>query len=481
MLREKRTLHDLSYRVRDIHGNNQWIRCYGILKWNREKTTPLFFSGRVTHQDVSFVIDPVSNLPREHTAYRHLAEQTTNGEKSLVIGFSLNGITEVNSTKGRSYGDRLLKKVADSLMENLSWKMHFYRLEGMRCMAIVHPIVFQSETKESLVEQLRSIIRDCYESMGISIQNTCSFGLMEYPCHDFTPEDLVDNLISLIRVARQEVKDQYVEYSAQSIQQIKQMSNMALALCQDVTHGMQHFRIVIQPVVAAGDGTAIGGEVLLRWTFEGRDVSPGIFIPILEKENMIHLAGRWVFEQAACTCARLHAYDPAFYLTFNVSLLQLSDSGFLPFMRDVLEKYQLAGSSLVAELTESGLDEQPKKLEEFVAECQKMGLYIALDDFGSGYSSLRMLLQYPSSIIKLDKSLVQEVTESDEKMNFIRSIVYACHQFGKAVCMEGVEDADQNSIILDTGCDMIQGYYYYRPMEVHDVYQLVSESHQNIE
>ena len=177
----------------------------------------------------------------------------------------------------------------------------------------------------------------------------------------------------------------------------------------------------------------------------------------------------------------MRAYDPSFYLTFNVSLRQLSDSGFLPFMREVLEKYQLAGSSLVAELTESCLDEQPKKLEEFVAECQKMGLYIALDDFGSGYSSLRMLLQYPSSIIKLDKSLVQEVTESDEKMNFIRSIVYACHQFGKAVCMEGVEDADQNSIILDTGCDMIQGYYYYRPMEVHDVYQLVSESHQNIE
>ena len=85
-----------------------------------------------------------------------------------------------------------------------------------------------------------------------------------------------------------------------------------------------------------------------------------------------------------------------------------------------------------------------------------------------------MLLQYPSSIIKLDRSLVREVTESDEKMNFIRSIVYACHQFGKTVCMEGVESSDQNSIIRDTGCDMIQGYYYYRPMEVEDVYRLIS-------
>ena len=475
ILREKRTLHDLSYRVRDVHGNNLWIRCYGMMKWNEDQSAPLFFSGRITHQDTSFVIDPISNLPREHTAYTHLSELENNKAQTLVIGFSLNGITEINSTKGRVYGDRLLKKVADELMENLSWKMSFYRLEGMRCMAIVNPIC-RSEGRDSLVTQIREVVRGCYESMGVTIQNVCSFGLIEYPCGDFTPEDLVENLVSLIRVAKQETKLDYVDYSAQNIQRIKQMSNMALALSQDVAHNMENFRIVIQPVVSAGNGSAIGGEVLLRWTFEGKDVSPAIFIPILEKDNTIHLVGRWVFEQAACTCARIHAYDPAFYLTFNVSLHQLADSYFLPFMKETLEKYHLNGSSLVAELTESCLDEQPKKLSHFVSECQKMGLYIALDDFGSGYSSLRMLLQYPSSIIKLDRSLVQEVTESDEKMNFIRSIVFACHQFGKAVCMEGVEQADQNAIILDTGCDMIQGYYYYRPMELHDIYKLVSHN-----
>lgn len=473
MLREKRTLHDLRYRVRDVHGNNQWIRCYGLLKWDEEKTRPLFFSGRVTHQDMDFVIDPISNLPRDHTAYSRLSELEGGGEKALIIGFSLNGITVVNSTKGRSYADRLLKRIAEELMEKLSWKMSFYRLEGMRCMAVVNPIC-RTEGQDVLVDQIRTIVRECYESMGISVPHACSFGLMEYPYEGFTPEDLVENLISLIRVAKQETKQNYVEYSAQSIQQIKQMSNMALALSQDVARGMEHFRIVIQPVVSAGDGKAIGGEVLLRWSFEGRDISPGVFIPILERENLIHAAGRWVFERAVSTCVRIHAYDPTFYLTFNVSLHQLSDTHLLDFMRETLEKYHLDGSHLVAELTESCLDEQPEKLANFVHECQKMGVYIALDDFGSGYSSLRMLLQYPSSIIKLDRSLVQEVTESEEKMNFIRSIVFACHQFGKTVCMEGVEREDQNSIIRDTGCDMIQGYYYYRPMELSDIYRLIS-------
>lgn len=172
---------------------------------------------------------------------------------------------------------------------------------------------------------------------------------------------------------------------------------------------------------------------------------------------------------------RVISYYPDFYLTFNVSLHQLSDGGLLDFMEETMEKYHLDGSHLVAELTESCLDEQPEKLNSFVDACQKLGIRIALDDFGSRYSSLRMLLQYPSSIIKLDRSLLQEVTESDGKMNFVRSIVYACHQFGKQVCMEGVEREDQNSVIQDTGCDMIQGFYYYRPLEMPDLFRLLSE------
>ncbi len=121
------------------------------------------------------------------------------------------------------------------------------------------------------------------------------------------------------------------------------------------------------------------------------------------------------------------------------------------------------------------MDEQPENLLPFVEACKSMGIRIALDDFGSGYSSLRMLLQYPSSMIKLDRSLLAEMTESEDKMNFISSIVYACHRFGKKVVYrEGVETTSQDNLIKECGCDMIQGYYDYRPMEVNDVYHLVS-------
>ena len=257
MLREKRSVHDLRYRVRDAHGNSKWIRCYGILTWNADKTKPVFFSGRVTHQDNDFVVDPVTSFPREHAALQQLEELRKDGTKTVVIGFSLNSLTEINSTKGRAYGDRLLKRFTDCLMEGLCWKMSFYRLEGMRFLAIVNPLCM-GEGAPALVEQIRTIAVDCYKTMGVAGQKVCSFGVMEYPGPGWKPEDLLENIISLIRVAKQENSLSYVDYSEESVRRIRQMSNMTMALRRDVEHNMEHFRIVVQPVVSAETGRPQG-------------------------------------------------------------------------------------------------------------------------------------------------------------------------------------------------------------------------------
>lgn len=473
MLEKARSVHDLRYQVRTASGKNIWIRCYGVLKWSEDKSTPLFFSGRITHQDNEFVVDPVTNFPRTSAIFNRLNELQKSGNQSLLIGFSLNNITEINNTGGRSYADRLLKNIGDKLMENLSGKMAFYRLDGMRCIALVDKTC--TEHEDTLVDQIRTVIESCYYTMGISTHSPCSFAVMQYPYANFGPEDFIGHMISLIRVAKHETKKSYIDYSAVNIQHIQQMSKLSLALNQDVLNGMQNFRIVIQPVVDAKYGKIIGGEVLLRWVFEGKDISPEIFIPMLEKGEMIHLVGTWVFNETVRNCIRLITYIPDFYLTFNVSLRQLTDIHFTDVIQETLEKYHLSGSHLIAEMTESCLDEQPENLVHFVDMCNKIGMRIALDDFGSGYSSLRMLLRYPCNIIKLDRSLLEEIAESDKKLQFIRSIVYACHQFDKKVCIEGVENEEQNTLIQKTGCDIIQGFYYYRPMELTALYRLLSE------
>lgn len=117
MLREKRTVHDLRYQIRNARGKTIWIRCFGLMKWNEDKTRPLFFSGRVTHQDDDFVVDPVTNFPRATATFSRMEKLSQNHQKCLAIGFSLNSITELNNARGRTYSDHLVSNIADELMK----------------------------------------------------------------------------------------------------------------------------------------------------------------------------------------------------------------------------------------------------------------------------------------------------------------------------------------------------------------------------
>lgn len=473
MLREKKEIHDLRYQVKDIDGNCIWIHCYGIVKWDREKTRPLFFSGRITHQDREFVVDALTNFPCTSVMLNRLNEWE--GARVIrAIGFSLNNITEINNTMGRAYADHLVQTVAEELFNKLASKMSFYRLDGMRYIAILDPSCH--DEKEKVIRQIREIVSYWYKIKGISVCRTCSFAYMDYQKGEASPADFLEQMVLLIKVAKHDSSSEYVEYSGDNIAKVKHMSKISLTLSHDVLHEMKQFRIVIQPIVSCRDQKIIGGEVLLRWNFEGRDVSPSTFIPVLEKDKMICPAGRWVFEQAVCTLMRMLSYQKDISLTFNVSMYQLDDPGLPDFMEEILDKYHMDGTHLIAEMTENFMDEQPEKMYEFVSRCEGLGIRTALDDFGNGYSSLRRLLQYPSNIIKLDRSLMCEMMESEEKKNFISSIVYACHKFGKKVCMEGVETSEQECLIRETGCDLIQGYYYYRPVEVEEMYRLLSLS-----
>lgn len=473
VMEKKKNFHDLRYRITDVYEKDIWIRCTGKIKWTEDGTKPLFFVGSITKQDEDFVIDALTNFPTEIVLGRELERIQKSGEKCLAIGFSFNNITQINNHYGRGYGDDLIKEIANKLYEKLSGEMSFYRIAGMRCLALSKPRS-EKEIRE-IIAQIREITDAAYHAQGIALQHTSSFACMNYPKKNVSPQDFIENSVALLKVAHETPAQLYVDDSDGNIEKMQQVSTLESELIRNILDGMENFRIVIQPVVSAEDGRIVGGETLIRWKFNGESVSPGVFIPIIENEHMIHLAGRWVFEQAAHACVRICSYIPDFYLTVNVSLQQLDDEGFFDFIRQTLQKYDLEGKHIVVELTESCIDDQPEKLQEFVEACNALDIRIALDDFGSGYSSMRVLLRYPCSIIKLDRSMLLEMSDSCEKNEFITSIVYACHQFGKKVCMEGVETDRQNTLVKEAGCDLIQGFYYYRPTEVDQVYELVAK------
>ena len=476
LLEDKRETHDLRYQVQDKHGKVFWIRCYGSLQWDAKKEKPLFFAGRIAKQDDRFTVDPVTKFPAEDTLKYRLKSMAEQGKQRLAIGFCLNNISQINAVHGRIMGDRLIENIAEKLNAELNGKMTFYRLSGIRCMALVEDGVH--DTKEELIEQIRKIIYAGYDTLGYVVNNPCLFAVMKFPQPDVTVEDFSENVISLLKLAADEPEIPYMEYSEQNVEQVQAISNMQMVLTQNVLDGMVNFRPVIQPVVDCQTGRIVAGETLMRWSYNGQDVSPATFVPILEKDRMIHLAGRWIMEQAVEVCSRIIEYIPDFYLTVNISLQQLFDDELLEFIPAVLKKYHVDGRHIVFEMTESSMDREPARLRKLIDVSHDLGVRLALDDFGTGYSSIRVLLQYNTNIIKLDRSLVLEMSQSEDKSNFITSIVYACHQFGKKVCVEGVETLQQRELVRNAQCDMIQGFYFYRPTELPKVFELAKNQHE---
>ena len=476
LISEKRETHDLRYQVQDKDGKVFWIRCYGSLQWDEAREKPLFFAGRIAKQDDRFTVDPITNFPAEDTLHLRLHSLKDRGARCMTVGFSLNNISQINAVHGRNMGDRLIAMISENLVSELIGQISFYRLPGIRCMALVEETNHRS--KEEIIQQIRAIIRKGYESMGFVVNNPCVFAVMQFPQPDTDPQDFTENMISLLKLAADDPKQDFVEYTEQNVEQVQAISNMQMVLTQDVLDGMQNFRAVIQPVVDCKTGRIVAGETLLRWHYNGRDVSPAVFVPVLEKDRMIHIAGRWIMEQAVKACSEIVKYIPDFYLTVNISLQQLFDEELLSFIPYVLQKYHVDGKHLVFEMTESSMDREPARLRKLIDVSHSLGVRLALDDFGTGYSSIRVLLQYNTNIIKLDRSLLLEMSQSEDKSNFICSIVYACHQFGKKVCVEGVETEQQRELVKNAECDMIQGFYFYRPTELSEVYKLAIRQHE---
>ena len=466
------SIYDMVYRIQDKNCNEHWIRCLGVTEWNAEKTEALFFCGNISKLNYAIAVDAVTNFPREEAAVREIVKLQKLSEKISFVCFKLNEFNEINELRGKEVADSLLRDIANKLSHYFEKKVNFYRLVGLRFLAIISQDY--NGSPEDVAGKILEIVQDRITDYKIPIRIPCGIGILDDYNKAMTVKEIMKDIMSLLEITKQNKENQII-HSANTVKVHRKQKLMIMELRKNVID-YSNFRVVIQPIVDAKSHKIVGGELLLRWKYNSEDVSPELFIPALERNNLINTVGRGVFEQAVRYCKRMRTYNPEFFLDFNVSYNQINDETLLPFMRDTLKKWGVDAEYLVLELTETHYNHTPVKLQGFIEECKALGMKMALDDFGVGYSSLEMLLKYPANVVKLDRSLMKKMSDSKEISDFITTIVYACHKFGKKVCVEGVETQQELSIVTEAGCDMIQGFYFYKPMEINEVYQLLSSS-----
>ena len=317
------------------------------------------------------------------------------------------------------------------------------------------------------------IVNEKYLNRNLVFRKSISIGIYVAEKEHIISENILDVFDKIITVAKNNIcENEVCVLSDKDILDRHYLNKLELELCRCVYSDFENFRVVAQPIVN-NNNEVVSAEVLLRWIYEGKLISPEIFIQILERTGLICQVGKFVFEEAAKLSREIKKYREGFRLNVNISYIQIMDNELADFIEKTLKKYDLTGNEIVVELTENNYDEDKEKVLCFADRCRKMGMMTAIDDFGVGYSSISFLIRYHASVVKIDKSLVKESIKSEQNKKFLGGIISACKNFGMSVCVEGVEKEEEKEMVRQLNCDYIQGYYFFKPMELYNFSELL--------
>lgn len=244
----------------------------------------------------------------------------------------------------------------------------------------------------------------------------------------------------------------------------------AMRTCID--DGFRGFEVFYQPL-ADLDRRIIGAEALLRWTLDGRRLSPGEFIPLAEYLGLIVPLGEYVLERATRCCRAVNEKYPDFFVSVNASMRQFRQAGYLERTLGILSESCVDLRNVFLEITEGMAVHDLQNLRSIGEALRGRGVGISMDDFGTGYSSLGNMRELPLDVVKIDRVFVRDVGTDVYSAAFIRLITDLVHSMGRRVCVEGVETEGQFGFCRECGVDYVQGFYLWRPMPEGELAELL--------
>jgi len=229
--------------------------------------------------------------------------------------------------------------------------------------------------------------------------------------------------------------------------------------------GAGEFHLVYQPVVDLSTGCLTGVEALVRWDHPQRgQVSPGEFIPVAERTGLIVPLGRWVVEEACRQARRWEDAGLDLHVAVNLSPIQFGDAGLVDDLRSIIRRHGVDPGRLVLEITENVFLDNAAHAVDTMRAIGDLGVALALDDFGQGYSSLSYLKMLPLQLVKIDRAFVDGLPRSSADQAIVRAVVSLASELGMAVLAEGVETLDQLAHVRRLGCGSVQGFLFSRPV-----------------
>jgi diguanylate cyclase (GGDEF)-like protein/PAS domain S-box-containing protein len=412
--------------------------------------------------------DPLTDLPNRALFSDRLdaaaARADRSGTKFAVLFLDLDNFKRVNDAFGHRHGDELLKRIATRLTTGLRGTDTVARFGGDEFAVLVEGL----DNPISVVPVLEKVINQVAQPMVLRTSKvgvTTSIGVSIYPDNGDGADELLQASDTALYAAKLAGKNAYAFYDARMAESTVER----LALTADLRRALaeEQFLVQYQPQVDLESGRVVGFEALVRWNHPDRGIlMPDQFLGIAEEGGMIAAIGDWVLHRA---CRQVRAWaDEGFdgvRVSVNLSAGQVRDRQIITTVRSALEENDLAPQQLELELTENILFQETEGAAALLRRIKDLGIRLAVDDFGSGYSTLRQIASFPIDVIKIDKLFASGVLTDTRDAAVVEGLARIAQNLGLSTIGEGIEDTDQLEMYRRFGFDMIQGFVYSPPVD----------------
>lgn len=469
----------------DCHRKRQRIVAYSIAPLRRQKeivgamamirdVTRLHVMLSVTHHRARY--DELTGLANRQSfaeLFAQALERRGESEPFHLALFNLDGFKGVNDSVGHHVGDMVLKEFSLRLLAGVRGQDLIARLGSDE---FIVAWTSRNSAGYNAEERCKDIINFCNEPFrcaGRVVWCSVSVGLATYPNDGQKLGDLLRNATHALRHVKSKggnglhVFDSYLLEARSRWQEIESELQNAVD-----DHSL---RLFYQPIYRLSDGELSHFEALLRWHNETLGaVSPGEFIPVAERSGLIVGIGQWVFDECCRQVAQWRSRGWNVRVAVNVSGRQIPFGLSPQHIEERIRHFGIAPGNIKIELTESTFMGNSREVDRWIAGIHALGMEIALDDFGTGYSSLSYLKKYHLQNLKVDQSFVREITSREEDQKLVTAILAMARGLGMPVIAEGVETIEQLEWLRRAGCDMVQGYYYSRPVPAEEIEPLLT-------
>ncbi len=411
--------------------------------------------------------DPLTNLSNRRGLYEELSELIYRSRRynfsSAVIYVDLDGFKHVNDHFGHEAGDRLLTQVADNFKGIVRQTDSVARIGGDEFIVLLTDI--DSET--TLITKIEKLLTEAsrpFDFDGHNIAVGASIGIALYPDHGDDVETLLHHADQAMYQAKNQGKNTFrfftEDINIKAHRQRELQDNLRKALPND------EFTVFFQPIVDTASGQAVSAEALLRWDSANLGhVFPDEFIPAAESAGLIPELGCWVLTKAIETGADWNQrFGIGLRIAVNASSIQFRNHLLFDTIKEQIETHAWSPDLLEVEITEGLLLDDSPEVNTYINEISNFGVRLSVDDFGTGFSALSYLKNYPVNTVKIDRSFIMDLPNDKENAVLVQAIIAMAHGLRLEVIAEGVETAEQWEYLRSLDCDFVQGYYFGKPM-----------------